>query len=175
VADDLFTRSLAGARLPASWRRRLGDAAIVATPLVVGGIGGLLTTDAIRGWYQTIERPTWNPPDWVFGPVWTTLYAMMGVALVKVVRSEGRDDERAVAVALFAIQLMLNLGWSWIFFVQHDLGLALADVIALWLAIAATAGAFARIRPAAGALLLPYLGWVAFASVLTASIWQLNR
>jgi benzodiazapine receptor len=156
VADDLFTRSLAGARLPASWRRRLGDAAIVATPLVVGGIGGLLTTDAIRGWYQTIERPTWNPPDWVFGPVWTTLYAMMGVALVKVVR-------------------MLNLGWSWIFFVQHDLGLALADVIALWLAIAATAGAFARIRPAAGALLLPYLGWVAFASVLTASIWQLNR
>jgi tryptophan-rich sensory protein len=99
----------------------------------------------------------------------------MGIALVKVVRSEGRADERALAVALFAIQLALNLGWSWIFFVQHDLGLALAEIIGLWLAIAATAGAFGRVQPAAGALLLPYLGWVTFASLLTASIWQLNR
>ena len=175
MAADLFTRSLVGAPMPSSWRRRLGDAAIVMTPLVVGGISGLLTTDAIRGWYRTIERPDWNPPDWVFGPVWTTLYAMMGVALVKVVRSEARSDERALAVALFAIQLVLNFGWSWIFFIQHDLGLALAEIIALWLAIAATAGAFSRIRPAAGALLLPYLAWVTFASLLTASIWRLNR
>jgi len=175
MADDLFTRTVGAARIPHPWRRRLSDAAIVATPLVVGGIGGLLTSDAIRGWYRTIERPDWNPPNWVFGPVWTTLYAMMGIALVKVVRSEGRADERALAVALFAIQLALNLGWSWIFFVQHDLGLALAEIIGLWLAIAATAGAFGRIQPAAGALLLPYLGWVTFASLLTASIWQLNR
>jgi translocator protein len=175
MAASLFTRSLESSRLPSSWRRRLGDAAIVATPLVVGGIGGLLSTDAIRGWYRTIARPDWNPPDWVFGPVWTTLYATMGVALVKVVRSDAASEERALAVALFTIQLVLNLGWSWIFFVQHDLGLALGEIIALWLAIAATAAAFARIRLTAGALLLPYLAWVTFASVLTASIWQLNR
>jgi tryptophan-rich sensory protein len=175
VTPDLFTRSLAGMHLPSSWRRRLSDAAIVATPLVVGGISGLLTSGSIRGWYRTLERPDWNPPDWVFGPVWTTLYAMMGVALVKVVRTQAPSDQRTVALAFFAVQLALNFGWSWIFFVQHDLGLALAEIIALWLAIAATAAAFGRIQSTAGALLLPYLAWVTFASVLTATIWQLNR
>jgi tryptophan-rich sensory protein len=172
---NLFTRSLAGMSVSPSWRRRIADAALLATPLVVGGISGLLTSDAIRGWYRTLERPDWNPPDWVFGPVWTTLYAMMGVALVKVVRSEARRDERSLALALFAIQLVLNFGWSWIFFVQHDLGLAFAEIVVLWLAIAATAGAFARVRPTAGALLLPYLGWVSFAMVLSGTIWQRNR
>lgn len=175
MTTTLFDRSLRAASLRPSWRRRITDAGIVLTPLVVGGISGLLTSDAIRGWYRTLERPDWNPPDWVFGPVWTTLYVMMGVALVKVVRSDSRPEERSLAVALFAVQLTLNFGWSWIFFVEHDLGLALAEIIVLWFAIAATAAAFGRIRPASGALLLPYLGWVTFASVLTASIWQLNR
>ena len=148
---------------------------MVAAPLVVGGISGLLTSGQIATWYRTLDRPDWNPPDWVFGPVWTTLYLVMGVALRSAVRAPSREGARAVAVGLFALQLALNFGWSWIFFVEHELGLALAEIVALWLAIAATAAAFARLRPVAGALLLPYLAWVTFATALTGAIWQLNR
>jgi tryptophan-rich sensory protein len=157
------------------WGRRLADAAIVATPVVVGGISGLLTTSAIRGWYRTIERPGWNPPDWVFGPVWTTLYVMMGVALVQVVRSPAPGTRRAVAIGLFGLQLALNFGWSWIFFVNHDLDGALVEILALWLAIAATIAAFATVRRSAAGLLVPYLAWTTFATILTAAIWRLNR
>lgn len=175
MTDNLVGRSLARAQLPSRWRRRFEDAAMVATPLVVGGISGLLTSGQIATWYRTLERPDWNPPDWVFGPVWTTLYLVMGVALRSVVRSSSPNGARALALGLFALQLALNFGWSWIFFVEHELGIALVEVVGLWLAIAATAVAFARVRPIAGALLLPYLAWVTFATALTAAIWQLNR
>ena len=172
---SLFDRTLASSPLPGSWRRRLGDVAIVLTPVVLGGISGLSTAGQIRGWYRTIERPEWAPPNEVFGPVWTTLYVAMGIALLQVVRSDEDARERSVALALFATQLALNLGWSWIFFVQHDLTLALVEIVAMWLAIAATAVAFGRIRRSAGLLLVPYLGWVTFATLLTASIWSLNQ
>jgi tryptophan-rich sensory protein len=168
-------RVLPLAEAPSAWGRRLPDAAIVATPVVVGGLSGLLTTGAIRGWYRTIERPGWNPPDWVFGPVWTTLYVMMGVALVQVVRSDGDRTARRVGLGLFGLQHALNFGWSWIFFVNHDLGGALVEILALWLAIAATIAAFATVRRSAAALLVPYLAWTTFATVLTAAIWRLNR
>ena len=157
------------------WRRRLVDLAMVATPLAVGGASSLFTMDGLRVWYRTIERPEWNPPDWVFGPVWTTLYLMMGIALVQVVRSDGDRIARQVGVGLFALQLVLNFGWSWIFFTNHDLGGALIEILALWLAIAATIAAFAAIRRSAAALLVPYLAWTTFATVLTATIWRLNR
>jgi translocator protein len=166
---------LPGAEQPSRWRRRFADAAIVATPLLVGGASGALTTDGLRAWYPTIRRPDWNPPGWVFGPVWTTLYLMMGVALVQVVRSEEDRLARQVGLGLFALQLVLNFGWSWIFFVNHDLGGALVEILALWLAIAATVAAFASVRPSAAGLLLPYLAWTTFAAVLTATIWRLNR
>ncbi|HEY7132555.1 MAG TPA: TspO/MBR family protein, partial [Candidatus Limnocylindrales bacterium] len=154
--------------------RAATDAAIVATPLVVGAVGGLQTANAVRTWYRTLDRPAWNPPDRVFGPVWTALYATMGVSCRLVVRSPTTRERRALALALFATQLALNFGWSWIFFVRHALGPAVLEILALWVAIALTIAAFARVRGSAGALLLPYLAWVTFASVLTVSIWRRN-
>ena len=168
-------RVLPLAEASAPWRRRLADTAIVATPLVVGGVSSVFTMDGLRLWYRTLRRPDWNPPNWVFGPVWTTLYLMMGVALVQVVRSEEDRVARQVGIGLFALQLVLNFGWSWIFFTNHDLGGALVEILALWLAIAATIAAFATVRRSAAALLLPYLAWTTFATVLTATIWRLNR
>ena len=156
-------------------RRRIEDLAIVATPLVVGGLSGVATIDGVRTWYRTLDRPTWTPPDAVFGPVWTTLYAMMGVALRDLIRSGAPADRRRLGIGLFALQLTLNAGWSWIFFVRHDLAAALVEILALWAAIAATIVAFGRVRTRAAALLVPYLGWVTFATALTAAIWTANR
>ena len=158
-----------------SWRRRLTDIGIVATPLVVGGLSSVFTMDGLRVWYRTLDRPDWNPPDWVFGPVWTTLYLMMGVALLQIVRADGARAARRVGLGLFALQLVLNFAWSWIFFANHDLFGALVEILALWLAIAATIVAFARVRTTAAALLVPYLAWTSFATILTATIWSLNR
>jgi tryptophan-rich sensory protein len=168
-------RALIVAESPSRWSARLADLAIVATPVVGGGICGFFTFDAIRGWYRTLVKPAWNPPDWVFGPVWTTLYLMMGIALVQVVRADRDVAARQVAAGLFGVQLALNFGWSWVFFANHDLGAALVEIVALWLAIAVTIAAFATIRRSAAALLVPYLAWTTFATVLTASIWRLNR
>lgn len=168
------TVPLAEPPLP-GWRRRVTDLAIVVTPLIVGTTSSVFTIDGLRVWYRTIERPDWNPPDWVFGPVWTTLYVMMGIALVQVVRSDRNRTVRRIGIGLFGLQLVLNFGWSWIFFTRHDLGAALAEILALWLTIAATVVAFAAVRRSAAALLVPYLAWTTFATILTASIWQLNR
>lgn len=156
-------------------RRRASDLAIVATPLLVGGLSSVFTVDGLRVWYRTLDRPDWNPPDWVFGPVWTTLYLLMGVALLQVVRADRRDAARRIALGLFGLQLLLNFAWSWIFFTNHDLFGALVEILALWLAIAATIVAFARVRRSAAALLVPYLAWTSFATILTATIWSLNR
>ena len=156
-------------------RSRAVDLALGATPLIVGGLSSLVTLDGLRVWYRTLDRPDWNPPDAVFGPVWTALYACMGIALVQVVRSDRDRIVRQAGLVLFALQLALNAGWSWIFFVNHDLFGALVEILALWLAIAATIVAFARVRPSAAALLVPYLAWVTFATALTASIWRRNR
>lgn len=156
-----------------SLRRRTEDLVVVATPLVVGGLSGVATIDGVRTWYQTLERPVWTPPDAVFGPVWTTLYALQGVALLDAVRAASADRRR-IAIGLFALQLALNAGWSWIFFVRHDLGAALVEILVLWAAIAATIVTFGRIRRRAGALLVPYLAWVTFATALTAAIRAAN-
>jgi translocator protein len=153
----------------------LTNIAVGAVPLAVGACSSFFTRDGIRSWYRTIERPSWNPPDGVFGPVWTGLYAMMGAALVQVVRSDRTTMTRRVGLGLFAVQLVLNFGWSWIFFVNHDLRGALIEIVALWLAIAATIAAFAATRRSAGVLLVPYLAWVSFATVLTGTIWRMNR
>jgi tryptophan-rich sensory protein len=160
---------------PGAWRRRVGDLALGASPLVVGGLSSVFTVDGLRVWYRTIRRPDWNPPDEVFGPVWTALYVAMGIALVQVVRSDRDRIARQAGLGLFVVQLVLNFGWSWIFFVNHDLSGALIEVIALWLAIAATIVAVGRVRTSAAVLLVPYLAWVTFAAALTAAIWRLNR
>lgn len=156
---------------------RLRDLAIGSIPLLVGGASGAASMSGIRVWYRTLRRPSWNPPDAVFGPVWTTLYGLMGVSLVQVVRARRPSTAatRRVALGLFATQLALNGAWSWIFFSRHAIGLALADILVLWLAIVATIAAFGAVRPTAAGLLLPYLAWVTFATVLTAWIWRHNR
>jgi tryptophan-rich sensory protein len=172
VLDDLLP-----VRIDPQTRRRLADVAIAAAPLAVGSLSGLAAAPGIRSWYRTLDRPSWNPPDGIFGPVWTGLYGLMGVSLVRIVRASepSAAAARRVALGLFATQLALNGAWSWIFFSRHAIRLALADILVLWLAIAATIGAFGAVRPGAAALLLPYLAWVTFATVLTAAIWRRNR
>lgn len=122
-------------------------------------------------WYAALRKPRWNPPNAVFAPVWSVLYTMMAVAAWLVWRAVGPGLE----LALFAAQLGLNAAWSWLFFGRHRAGLALADILVLWLAVAATLVAFRQARPLAAWLLLPYLAWVSFAAALNAALWRLNR
>ena len=164
------------ARLPAAGpARTLGAALVVAMPVAVGAIGAVWTAEAIPTWYRDLAKPSWNPPDAVFGPVWTALYISMGVALLDVLRSRrnGTDGVR-LATVLFGLQLALNLGWSWVFFARRSPGPALVEIALLHLAITATILAFGRIRPRAALLLLPYLAWVSFAAALNAEIVRLN-
>lgn len=121
-------------------------------------------------WYAALVKPPWNPPNWIFGPVWTMLYLLMGAAAWLVWRAHGP----AWALGLFVAQLLLNAAWSWLFFGRHRPDLALLEITALWLAIAATLVAFWRVRPLAGALLVPYLAWVSFALLLNAELWRRN-
>jgi tryptophan-rich sensory protein len=155
-------------------RRRIEGLAIAALPLVVGGLSGLVTAPAIAGWYRSLEKPAWNPPDAVFGPVWTLLYLSMGIALLQVWRLDRRRGEVRLALVLFALQLALNAAWSLLFFGARRPDLALAEMIALHLAIVATLASFARLRPGAAALLVPYLAWVSFALALNVEIVRLN-
>jgi tryptophan-rich sensory protein len=154
-------------------RQVLGLAVAVLVCLAAGAAGSIATADAIPTWYATLRKPAFNPPGWVFGPVWTTLYVMMGVAVWLVWRQAGWAGAR-VALVLFAIQLVLNTAWSFLFFGFHRPGLAFLEIVVLWAAILATLVAFWQVRPLAGLLLVPYLLWVSFASVLNFAIWRLN-
>lgn len=147
----------------------------IATPLAVGGLSGSATARGVADWYPTLTKPSFNPPAWVFGPAWTLLYIMMGVAAFLVWRKGLEVDGVKIALTVFGIQLALNGLWSILFFGMQAPGLALAEIIVLWIAIGATTVLFWRAVPAAGALLLPYWGWVSFATVLNASLWWLNR
>jgi len=142
--------------------------------LSAGAIGGIATAGSIGGWYQTIAKPDWNPPGWVFGPVWTTLYLMMGVAVWTIWR-QAEPGKKALPLALFSVQLALNALWSFVFFAWHEIGWALAEILVLWMAIAATIASFSRVSKLAAGLLIPYLLWVSFAAFLTYTIWTLNR
>lgn len=139
----------------------------------VAALGGHWTSREIPTWYATLHRPSIAPPNWVFGPVWTTLYAMMATAAWLISRAPA-SPQRNLALALFVLQLGLNLTWSWIFFRQHALGAAFGEIVALWLAIGATVCVALPASRAAALLLLPYWAWVSFASVLNAAYWRLN-
>lgn len=152
----------------------IGLAAWIVLCLGAGGLGAAVTTPEIEGWYRTINKPAWNPPDSIFGPVWTALYLMMAAA-AWLVWKQGGLGAAARPLGLFSFQLLLNSVWSWIFFAMHQPGWAFVEIVVLWLAIVATLFAFFRRSPAAGWLLVPYLAWVSFASVLNFTIWQLNR
>lgn len=144
-------------------------AAIVVCELA-GIVPAFLTADDVSGWYTTVQQPAFTPPNWVFGPVWTTLYLLMGVALYLVWRGE-RDR---LALGAFAVQLALNASWTLVFFGMQWPAGGLAVIVALLAAIVATIALFARVDRRAALLLVPYLAWVAFATVLNYEIWQLN-
>ena len=146
----------------------------IAIPLIVGSTSGFFTITGVESWYQTIQKPSWNPPSWIFGPVWTSLYIMMGIALFLIWKSPMSSDVKRTAILLFAIQLVLNFFWSFIFFNQHQIGWALVEIIAMWLLILLTIFAFAKINTTAAWLLVPYISWVSFASILNFTIWKLN-
>ncbi len=141
--------------------------------LGAAGAGAIATTPQIDGWYKTLDKPSWNPPNYIFGPVWTTLYVMMAIAAWLVWKQAGLKAAR-MPLTLFAVQLVLNVAWSWIFFGMHQPGWALVDIALLWLAILATTLLFFNRSKTAGALMVPYLAWVSFASLLNFAIWKLN-
>ena len=146
----------------------------IIIPVAVGAISGFFTATGVESWYQTINKPSWNPPGWIFAPVWTTLYIMMGVALFLVWKSDSSDILKKTAITLFTIQLVLNFFWSFIFFDQHQIGWALVEIIAMWIFILLTIFAFGNISKLAAWLLVPYISWVSFATILNYTIWKLN-
>ncbi len=147
----------------------------IGIPVGTGFLSSLFTQTGVDGWYRTIEKPGWNPPDAVFAPVWTTLFVLMGIALFLVWKQNTPAQQKRPAIVFWAAQLVLNALWSFLFFSQHRIGLALVEIVVLWLAILITIFLFARISKAAAWLLVPYISWVSFAAILNLAIWQLNR
>ncbi len=148
----------------------LGLVAFVLLCFGVSVFSGMVTAPAIREWYAALAKPSWTPPRWVFGPVWTLLYPLMAVAGWTVWR-EGRSR---IAVLLFLLQLALNAAWPWLFFGRRRPDWAFFDIVALTIVIVATIVAFYRVRRRAALLLVPYLAWVVFAGALNLAVWQLN-
>ncbi len=142
----------------------------LALCFAAAGTAAFVSTD---GWYAGLNKPAWNPPAWVFAPAWTFLYATMAVAAWLVWR-EGGWRAQGRALGLFVVQWLLNALWTPLFFGLHRAGLAFAEIVALWLVLAATVIAFGRVRRAAGVLLVPYLAWVTFAAALNFTIWRMN-
>ena len=151
----------------------LGLAVALTVSLGTGLVGGLATASSVTTWYTTLAKPAWTPPGWLFGPVWTLLYVLMGIAAWLVWR-RAEEGRARCPLLLFALQLLLNAGWSFLFFGLRSPGLALIEILLLWIAIAATLWAFARVRGGAARLLVPYLAWVSFAAALNLAIWRMN-
>ena len=151
-------------------RGTLGFIVILALCLAVSAVGGAVTATSVGSWYPLLAKPAFNPPNWIFAPVWTALYFMMAIAAWRVWRRGGARR----ALSLFALQLALNLAWSIVFFGMHAVGAALLEILVLLLAILATTVVFWRSDRMAGLLFVPYAAWVAFAAILNAAIWQLN-
>ena len=150
----------------------LGLVGWLVVSFAASAVGAMATIQA-KSFYSRLAQPPWAPPPGIFGPVWTVLYALMGIAAWLVWRSGGFRPNRK-ALTLFLLQLAFNALWSWLFFAWHRGAWALADVLVLWILIVAALVSFWRVRPVAGALLIPYLLWVSFASALNYSVWQLN-
>jgi tryptophan-rich sensory protein len=141
---------------------------------LAGGLGAFFTTPAIPTWYASLNKPVFNPPNWVFFPVWTTLYTLMGIAAFLVWRKGLHERRVRIALIVFAVQLILNLAWTIIFFGLYSLFGAVIAIVLLWIAIVVNIVVFWRISKAAGALLIPYILWVSFAALLNVSVWMLN-
>jgi len=140
---------------------------------MAGVVGAVFTVSQVKDWYPTLVKPALNPPSWVFGPVWSGLYLLMGVALYLVWESNSKDKKWALW--LFGIQLALNAIWSPVFFGAHLIGVTLVIIILMWVAIVMTISAFSKVSKPAAALLAPYIVWVSFATYLNFALWWLNK
>ena len=150
-------------------------AAFIVVTLAPALVVSRLTVSSIKTWYQSLRKPSWNPPSWLFGPVWTVLFLAMAVAAWMVWLAQPAESPISWALALYGVQLVLNHAWSPIFFLWRKPGLALVEIGLLWCAAVLTTIAFYRVSPRAGQLLLPYLAWLTFAAALNYRIWRLNR
>ncbi len=146
----------------------------VGVPMLLGVLGSVSTASSVDTWYRDLAKPSWNPPSWVFAPVWTTLYVMMGISAWLVWRSGDWSATRP-ALLLFGVQLLLNAAWSPVFFGLRNLPGSVVVIGLLWVALVATMAVFATISRLAAVLLVPYLAWVSFASVLNLTIWRLSH
>ncbi|SDZ98383.1 TspO/MBR family protein [Pedobacter hartonius] len=144
-------------------------------PLVFGALGGLITVRSVKTWYPGIAKPSFNPPNWLFGPVWSTLFIIIGIAAYFVWTKRSRIVHLPRTIAVYFIQLILNLGWSFLFFYDHLIGAALIEIIALLIVILINGLVFYKIDKTAGLLFIPYFMWVSFATVLTYNIFILNQ
>ncbi len=154
-------------------KQLLGFVAWLALCIATSAIGALASVNA-RSFYADLVRPAWAPPGWLFGPVWSALFLAMAAAAWLIWRIPTASPSRSIALGLFVVQLGANALWSWLFFAWRLGGAALAEVLVLWLLIACTLALFWRIKPLAGLLLVPYLGWVTFAAALNHTLWRLN-
>ena len=156
------------------WRRDVvGLAAFVGVCLATSAIGGLITAQSVGTWYQALRKPSFNPPDWLFAPVWTSLYLVIAIAGWRVWRKVGLAGA-PVAFFAYGLQLALNLAWSFLFFGGRMIGAALIEIAVLLVAIAVNAALFRPIDRLAAWLLAPYAAWVAFAAVLNLELWRIN-
>ena len=145
----------------------------IAFPLIVGGISGFFTVQGVKDWYLTLAKPNFTPPNYLFGPVWTFLYAFMGVAFFRILE-KGKSVQKIKAIRIYLWQLFFNFCWSFLFFSQHQIGLALIDILILWVLILIMIIRFKKLDAFAGYSQIPYLLWVSFATALTAAIFILN-
>jgi tryptophan-rich sensory protein len=146
----------------------------VAVSELAGVVGSIFTFSAISSWYITLTRPTFSPPNWIFGPVWTTLYLLMGISAFLIWQRGLERKDVKLALSVFGFQLVLNAVWSIVFFGLHNPGAAFFEIIFLWLSIIGTMVVFYKIHRVAAYLLLPYILWVSFAGYLNYVIWTLN-
>ena len=145
----------------------------ILVPLLIGAVSGIATASSVNDWFLTIKKPVFNPPNYLFAPVWTVLYILMGISFYMVLQTPYLKSKKD-AIAIFVIQLVLNFCWSFLFFKFQLIGAAFIEIILIWISIICMIYAFYKINKSAAYLQLPYLLWVSFASVLNGAIWWLN-
>jgi translocator protein len=145
----------------------------ILIPLIIGGVSGYFTSASIATWYLTLNKPFFNPPNYLFGPVWTTLYILMGISFY-IILKKAKSEDIAKLFTIFVVQLTLNFLWSFIFFKYQNLGLALVEIVLMWASILSMILVFYKTDRLAGLMNIPYLLWVSFATLLNASIYYLN-
>lgn len=147
--------------------------ACITVPLALGAWAGIVTSTNIAAWFETLIHPSFRPPNWLFGPVWTSLYILMGISFFLVLESKSSQSKK-VAIRFTLLQMLLNTMWSFLFFYFHQLGTSLVEIILLWLCILSMIRAYYPIHKIAAYLQIPYLAWVSFASILNAAYYFLN-